>query len=130
MSGQVRYPREAWRWQLGCCNDCDRVFGSDSRLSPQTQGYFECVQPLSFPPCPFIAHAMNFAMMCATQWHGELIADLAAQGLWLGEAQVMRVAGAPSANETRLAGDKFAVLRITQPYRLCRNRTPRQSWLL
>jgi hypothetical protein len=37
------------------------------------------INPRLFPPCCFIAAAVKLAMMAATQWYRELIADFAAK---------------------------------------------------
>ena len=51
-------------------------------------------------------------MMAAAERHGELIADLHADGAGLGKAQVMWVGGLPAADETRLRGDKLKVVLV------------------
>jgi hypothetical protein len=71
----------------------------------------------------FIADAVNVAVVRAAQWYRELITYLNAHGLWLREAQMMRITGPAAADETGLASHKFATLRITQAYRLWRNGT-------
>ena len=44
-----------------------------------------------FPPCGFIATAVDLAMMSPAQRHGELIADLAAERAVLCEAKMMGI---------------------------------------
>src|SRR5580704_17628126 len=61
---------------------------------------------------------MHLAMMSSTQWHGELIADLAAESPGLGEAQMMRVSGAATADKTRLLGNMADMLSIADTTRL------------
>jgi hypothetical protein len=48
-------------------------------LQPQDTGGNGRINARPFPPCRFIATAVNFAMMAATQWDRELIADFAAE---------------------------------------------------
>ena len=45
------------------------------------------------PPCGFIATAVNFAMVSATQRNGELIADLAPECSGLRKSQMMGIRG-------------------------------------
>jgi hypothetical protein len=45
------------------------------------------------PPSNFIAGAVKASVMCSAQWHGEVIADLAAESPELGKAQVVRIGG-------------------------------------
>ena len=53
-------------------------------------------------------------MMASAQRHGELIADLAAEGAVLREAQMMGICGPAPANQTRLFGHEFNVLLVTK----------------
>ena len=62
--------------------------------SPTTErGRWWSDQWQHFPPCGFVARAMDLAMMDPAQRHGELITDLAAQRAVLGEAQMAGVGG-------------------------------------
>src|ERR1700726_1748531 len=65
-----------------------------------------------FPPCGFIATAMDLAGMAPAQRHGELIADLAAECWRLRKAQVMRIGGAAAADQAGMFGNRFDVLSI------------------
>jgi hypothetical protein len=51
-----------------------------------------------FPPYRFIATAVNFSMMAATQWDCELIADFAAKRPWLRKSQMMSIRWAAAAD--------------------------------
>jgi len=51
-------------------------------------------------------------MMPATEWDGELIADLAAERARLREPEVMGIRGLAAAHETRLLGDVAQVLPV------------------
>ena len=53
-------------------------------------------------------------MMASAQRHGELIADLAAEGAVLREAQMIGICGPAPANQTRLFGHEFNVLLVTK----------------
>ena len=60
---------------------------------------------------------MHLAMMSSTQGDRELIADLAAESPGLGEAQMMRVRRAATADKTRLLGDIADMLAIADATR-------------
>jgi hypothetical protein len=55
---------------------------------------------------------MHRTMMSATEWHRELIADLAAERTGLGESEVVGVRRLAAAHETRLLGDIAKVLPV------------------
>jgi hypothetical protein len=57
-------------------------------------------------------------MVPSAQWHGELITDLATESAGLGEAQMMRVRRAATADTTRLLGDVANMLAIADTARL------------
>src|SRR5665213_2131939 len=56
------------------------------------------------PPGAFIAGVVKLAMVGTAKGDGKLVTDLAAKGLWLGEADVMRVGGKCAAEKTGLRG--------------------------
>jgi len=62
-------------------------------------------------------------MVAPTQWNGEFVADLAANGPVLRETQVMGVRGPSAADQTRLLSHKFNVVLVTAATRLrvCRH---------
>jgi hypothetical protein len=88
------------------------------RLQPQASGSDGRINASIFPPCGFISTAMDLAMMASAQRHGELIADLAAEGAVLREAQMMGICGPAPPNQTRLFGHEFNVLLVTKAARL------------
>ena len=55
---------------------------------------------------------MHRAVMSATEWDREFIADLAAEGTGLRESEVVRVSRLAAAQETRLLGDVAQVLPV------------------
>ena len=59
--------------------------------------------------------------MQATDWHGVLVADLAAERARLGKANVMRLARRPSADDAGLGCYIFGVLLVAQANGLDRN---------
>ena len=61
------------------------------RLGPKPVGHGYWINAKSCPPGNFVACAVQFAMMRTAKRHREFIANLAAEGYGLGEAQVMRV---------------------------------------
>jgi hypothetical protein len=60
---------------------------------------------------------MHLAMMPSTHGHGELIANLATESPEMGEAQMMWVRRAATADKTRLLGDMANMLAITDTAR-------------
>src|SRR6516165_8611371 len=81
-------------------------------LQPQDPSQNGRINARLFPPCCFIATAVDFSMMAATQGDRELIADLAAERRCLGKAQMMGIGGTPAADEARLLGDRFHMLPV------------------
>ena len=63
------------------------------------------------PPGRFITGAMYLAVVPATERHGELIAHLTAKRPRLCKAQMMGIGGSPTANQTRLLGNRFDMVR-------------------
>jgi hypothetical protein len=61
------------------------------RLYPELVGHGHGIDAELQPPLPFFGGLVNLAMVRAADRHGELIADLAAQGLGLGETQMVGV---------------------------------------
>ena len=62
-----------------------------------------------------MAAVMYLAMVSSTQGNGVLIADLAPEGPTLGKPEVVGIGGSATANETRVPGDRFDVISITNP---------------
>jgi hypothetical protein len=60
---------------------------------------------------------MHRAMMPATEWDRELIADLAAERTGLSESEMMGIRGLAAADEARLLGDIAKVLSVAIPTR-------------
>ena len=90
-----------------------RIPGDEVCALPKPAGGFQRVDVLRVPPFGFISRTMQLAMVTAAERYGEFIADLAADGQLLREAQMMRVRWFPPANETGLHGYEFQVLFIT-----------------
>ena|ERR1700733_1413574 len=82
------------------------------RLKPQFTGGVGRINPRSLPPRSFIAATVNLAMVPATQRHGELIADLAAQRTALRKAQVVGVAGLTATDQAGLLSDEADMIAI------------------
>ena len=61
------------------------------RLQPQRAGGDGRIDTGLFPPCGFIATAMDLTVMAPAQRHGELIADFAPERAVLREAQMMGI---------------------------------------
>src|SRR5262249_16454367 len=88
-----------------------------ARLLPQLAGDLERVETGVFPPQVFFTRAVEFAVMAAAERHREFVAHLAAECAALGEAHVVRVDGAPAADEAGLGGDKGEVCLVAEPAR-------------
>lgn len=85
---------------------------------PKSEGSLKRVQSCFLPPDVFISVPMQFAMVCATYRHGELVTHLASQSSELSEPDVMGVRRRASAYEARLCRDKPEVLLIADSSRL------------
>jgi hypothetical protein len=64
------------------------------------------------PPGAFVAGVVKLAVMGATEGDGELVADLAAQRLRLGKADVMGVGRDGTTDETGLGCDVAQVVLV------------------
>ena len=67
---------------VGCCFLLTHRSGV--AFEPKGSGCNRRIDTNIFPPCCFIAAAMDLAMMIPAERNGELITDLAAEGLALG----------------------------------------------
>ena len=54
------------------------------------------------PPCGLVTLAVNFAMVCAAEWNGELVAYFAAECAGLREPKMVSLAGLPATHCARL----------------------------
>lgn len=61
---------------------------------------------------------MQLLMEHGTERHGELVRDLAAHGVWLGEGQVVGLGAVLAADDTAVADDELQVIGIAQALRL------------
>ena len=61
---------------------------------------------------------MHFAMMCAAEWHSELVAYLAAECAWLCEPKMVGLAGLPATQGARLSRYEAKVVLVTIAARL------------
>jgi hypothetical protein len=87
------------------------------RLHPEFAGNANGVDSGMGPPSCFIAKAMDFAMMRATQWNGEFVAYLAPERTMLRIPNVMRVRRLPATNQAGLLGHKAPVVFVPKPAR-------------
>lgn len=81
-------------------------------LQPKRTSYGAWINADILPPGRLVTAAVDLAMVPATQWDGELIADLAAQRAALGKTQVMGIARRTAADHARLLSDESDVLTI------------------
>src|SRR6516165_11210748 len=82
------------------------------RRLPEPAGNLDWVNAGLPPPRALVARAVHRAVMPATEWDRELIADLAAERTGLGEPEVVGVRGLAAAHETRLLGGVAQVLPV------------------
>jgi len=82
-------------------------------LSPELTSDLNGIDAGRLPPCPFVAGAMDRAVMRAAERDGEFVARFAAERPWLQVAKMMRIGLLASADETCLLGDITKVLRVT-----------------
>jgi hypothetical protein len=73
------------------------------------------VDPAGPPPCPFIAMAVDFAMVASAEGDDELVTDVAPQSPALGKPQMMRIGRAATANQAGLLGYMADVVAIPHP---------------
>ena len=57
-------------------------------------------------------------MVSTAQWNGVLVADPSSECTALRKSEVVGIRGAATANETRMLGDSFDVIAVTDPTRL------------
>lgn len=88
------------------------------RFEPQCAGCDDWINTGIPPPRGFVAAVMHLAMVSSTQWNGVLIADLAPEGPTLGKSEVVGICGSATANETRVLGNRFDVIAVTNSARL------------
>jgi hypothetical protein len=60
---------------------------------------------------------MEFAMVPATKWYRELVADFATKGAFLREAQMVRIRRCAAADQAAVAHHRADVLAITNATR-------------
>jgi hypothetical protein len=84
---------------------------------PKGAGDIRWIDADIFPPCDLVATVMDFAVMTPAQRHGELIAHLTPQRAALHEAEVVSVRWSPTADQTRMCGDKLHMNPVTNPPR-------------
>ena len=83
-------------------------------LFPKMLGGFQRIDFESFPPRDLIAGLMQLPVMASAERDGEFVADFKAEGSRLSKPQMMRIARLPTADQTRLRGDKFQVSLVAQ----------------
>jgi hypothetical protein len=85
---------------------------------PKPVGHSERVDAGGRPPCRLITLSVNLTMVGAAQRHRILVADFAAQGPRLHEAQVMRLGGLPLAPKAWLRRHELQMGAIAVAARL------------
>jgi hypothetical protein len=85
------------------------------RLLPKPCGDGEGINPHVMPPGDLVATGVELPVMIAAERHGVLVTDLGPECLGLGEADMMSVGRATTADETGLGGDVAKVLLVADP---------------
>jgi hypothetical protein len=85
---------------------------------PQPVGHSERVDAGRRPPCRLVTLSVNLAMVGAAERHRILVADFAAQGSRLHEAQVMGLGGLPLAAKAGLRRHELQMGAIAVAARL------------
>src|SRR4051794_29087052 len=87
-------------------------------FGPQSLSDRHRIDTDGLPPRCFIAIAVQLAVMHTAERNGELVADFAAQGTGLSEAEMMGICGLPAAHEAGLRGYERQVVLVPSPARL------------
>lgn len=74
-------------------------------LQPKGASHCGRINTDLLPPGGFIAEAMDFAVVAATERDRKFITDFAAECRGLRKAQMVSISGPPAADEARLLGD-------------------------
>jgi hypothetical protein len=84
-------------------------------LEPKGAGSGHRIDRGPAPPRRFVPGAVHLSVVSATQWNGELIADLAGKGPALRKAQVVGIARLAAADQARLPGHILHVIAVPHP---------------
>jgi hypothetical protein len=87
------------------------------RLQPQRAGGNGWIDTSLLLPSGFITTAMDLTVVTAAQRDGELVADLSTECPALRVSEVVGIRRTSPANKTRVLGDSFDVISITNPSR-------------
>jgi len=82
------------------------------RLIPERTGDFSRIDAGLLPPSPFVAGAVEGAVVDTTERHREFVARFAADGARLYIAKMMRVRRLTAAHKAGLLGDKSDVVLV------------------
>jgi hypothetical protein len=81
-------------------------------MAPQVSGDLDRLDPSNPPPPGFVSGAMQGAVVTPAQRDGKFVADLAAQGAGLSEAEMVRVGRFAAADNAGLSHDEPQVRLI------------------
>jgi hypothetical protein len=76
-------------------------------LRPEVLRDRQGIEIVFCPPIPFVAEAVDLAMVCSAQRDSEVITHLAAERPRLGEGQVVRIGGLPATKDASVRGNEF-----------------------
>ncbi len=81
-------------------------------LLPEPAGNLKRLDAGLFPPCAFVAGAVQRSMMTSAERNGKFITDFAAEGTRLAESKVVGIGRLAAADETRLLADIAKVVPV------------------
>ena len=84
-------------------------------FAPIQARHAQSINPLTFPPCDFIAAPMEFPVVTAAQRNSELVAYFAGQSAALRESEVMRVRRLSTTDEARFLDNGPDMVSIANP---------------
>jgi hypothetical protein len=90
----------------------------EAGLLPQFSGNSNRIKLDRFPPCRFVAPAMEHTMVGAAKWNYELVTDPAAERARLSKSQMVRIRRPSSAQQAGLRGHELQVRTVAVATRL------------
>jgi hypothetical protein len=84
-------------------------------FAPIHARHAQSINPLTFPPCDFIAAPMELPVVTAAQWNSELVAYFAGQSAALRESEMMRVRRLSTTDEARFLDNGPDMVSIANP---------------
>jgi hypothetical protein len=89
-----------------------------ARVLPKSERNRHGIDVELVPPCSLVTLAVNFAMVCAAEWNGELVAHFAAECARLRKPEMVSLANLPATQGARLSRYEAKVVLVTIAARL------------